>query len=50
MTPADVPSAKQLLNDYLSKFKLAPHMSEEDFAHWLLPRPDVIDTFVVTNK
>lgn len=50
MTPADVPSARELLNSYLSKFKLAPVMDDADFAHWLLPRPNVVDSFVVVNE
>jgi len=50
MTPADVPSACELLNSYLSKFKLAPVMDDADFAHWLLPRHNVVDSFVVANE
>lgn len=50
MTPADVPSACELLNSYLSKFKLAPVMDNADFAHWLLPRHNVVDSFVVVNE
>ena len=49
MTLDDVPSARKLLNTYLDKFKLAPVMDDADFAHWLLPRKDVIDSFVVVN-
>jgi hypothetical protein len=49
MTPADVPSACALLNRYLAKSKLAPVFSEADFGHWLLPRPDVVDSFVVVD-
>lgn len=49
MMPADVPSACELLNSYLSKFKLAPVMDNADFAHWLLPRHNVVDSFVVVN-
>ena len=49
MTMADVPSARELLSGYLRRFQLAPEMTEEDFAHWLLPRPGVIDSYVITN-
>lgn len=35
---------------YLSRFELAPLFSEEDFVHWFLPRPDIIDSFVVENN
>lgn len=50
MTPADVPSACALLNAYLARTKLAPVFSEADFAHWLLPREGVVDSFVVANE
>eukprot|EP00624_Nannochloropsis_granulata_P004311 evm.model.NODE_31567_length_81678_cov_30.212677.5 len=50
LTPADVPSACELLNSYLNKFKLAPVMDDADFAHWLLPRHNVVDSFVVVNE
>ena len=49
MTSADVPSACTLLNSYLACTKLAPVFSEADFAHWLLPRTDVVDSFVVVD-
>ncbi|KAJ8956389.1 hypothetical protein NQ318_015127 [Aromia moschata] len=47
MTAADVPLAHKLLVEYLSRFDLAPLFSEEDFVHWFLPRPNIIDSFVV---
>lgn len=47
MQLADVPSACALLNGYLAKFALHPVFSESDFAHWLLPRAGVVDTFVL---
>ncbi len=59
MTQADVPSACKLLADYLKKyeifvdavlkirFRIAPVMSEEEFAHWLLPREGVMSTYVL---
>lgn len=49
LTSAHVPSARELVNAYLGNFKLAPVFSEEDFSHWLLPRPGVIDSFVLVN-
>ncbi|EFA05466.1 Glycylpeptide N-tetradecanoyltransferase-like Protein [Tribolium castaneum] len=33
--------------DYLRKFDLSPLFTEEDFVHWFLPRPDIVDSFVV---
>lgn len=50
MVPEDVPSAHALLTSYLKQFKLAPQLSEEEFAHWLLPREGVVDCFVVKDK
>ena len=47
LTPADVPGAHQLLDKYLKEFKLSPAFNEEEFAHWFLPRPNIIDTYVV---
>nr|CAG4640821.1 EOG090X055U [Eulimnadia texana] len=44
---SDIPKALDLLNGYLSKFDLAPVFDKEDFHHWFLPRPNVIDCFVV---
>ncbi len=34
---------------YLSRFDLAPLFSEDDFSHWFLPRPDIIDSYVVES-
>lgn len=50
MKPEDIPSAHSLLTNYLKQFKLAPQLSEEEFAHWLLPREGVVDCFVVKNE
>lgn len=49
LTAADVPSACRLLNAYLGKFHLVPVYTEHDFAHWFLPRTDVISTYVVQD-
>lgn len=46
MVTDDIPDACKLLNTYLQKFSLAPSYSEADFAHWFLPRDDVIYTYV----
>ena len=32
---------------YLNKFDLAPVFSEEEFKHWFIPRPGIVDSFVV---
>ncbi|KAK9505244.1 hypothetical protein O3M35_009338 [Rhynocoris fuscipes] len=47
MTVADLPKARKLLTDYLTKFELAPVFSEEEFRHWFLPQPGIVDAFVV---
>lgn len=49
MNEKDVKKCHKLVNDYLSKFELAPVFSVEEFAHWFLPRPDVVDSFVVDD-
>lgn len=50
MTMADVPSARRLLEEYLTRFQLAAMLSDDEFAHWLLPRPRVVDSFVVVDS
>ncbi|XP_057651343.1 glycylpeptide N-tetradecanoyltransferase [Diorhabda carinulata] len=50
MTPNDVPQAHKLLEEYLSRFDLAPNFNEEDFTHWFLPRTNIIDSFVVETN
>lgn len=32
---------------YLTKFDLAPVFSEDEFRHWFLPQPGIVDAFVV---
>jgi glycylpeptide N-tetradecanoyltransferase len=35
----------------LSAFDLSPVYSDDDeFRHWFLPRPDIIDSYVVENE
>jgi glycylpeptide N-tetradecanoyltransferase len=49
MTPEDVPAAHKLVVKYLEKFQLAVVFSEDEFAHWLLPRKGVVSSFVRVN-
>ncbi|KAJ8881502.1 hypothetical protein PR048_017984 [Dryococelus australis] len=49
LTERDLPAARRLLAEYLTKFDLAPAFDEEEFRHWFLPRPGVIDSFVVDD-
>jgi glycylpeptide N-tetradecanoyltransferase len=50
LTSKEVSSAQRLVMSYLPKFKLHPVMNEHEFAHWLLPREGVVDTFVKVDK
>lgn len=50
MVAQDVPRVADLLNKYLNKFKLTVHFSEEDVAHWLLPRDGVVSTYCKVSK
>lgn len=47
MTKKDVPVVHRLLREYLSQFNLVPAMNQEEVEHWLLPRENIIDTFLV---
>eukprot|EP01125_Pyxidicula_operculata_P021262 TRINITY_DN8119_c0_g1_i1.p1 TRINITY_DN8119_c0_g1~~TRINITY_DN8119_c0_g1_i1.p1 ORF type:complete len:395 (-),score=104.89 TRINITY_DN8119_c0_g1_i1:40-1224(-) len=49
LTKEDCPSACELLNNYLKKFKLHMHFSEEDFVHWFMPVKGVVDCYVVSD-
>jgi len=49
LEPKDVPSACKLLNTYLSQFSVRQHFSNEEFAHWFLPREDVMNSYVIEN-
>ena len=46
----DVPSACELLNKYLSNFALAQQFTEDEFAHWFIPRQGVVNAYVVTTE
>uniref|UniRef100_A0A8K9XAE2 Glycylpeptide N-tetradecanoyltransferase n=1 Tax=Oncorhynchus mykiss TaxID=8022 RepID=A0A8K9XAE2_ONCMY len=50
MTRGDVKGVHMLLQGYLKKYHLAPVLSQEEVEHWLLPRENVIDTYVVENS
>ena len=49
MTESDVDGVHELMTKHLSKFQLAVQFTAEEIAHWLLPRPGVIDSHVATN-
>ncbi|XP_051273523.1 glycylpeptide N-tetradecanoyltransferase 1-like [Dicentrarchus labrax] len=47
MTKEDVAGLHSLLKAYFRKFHLSPILSLMEVEHWLLPRDNVIDTYVV---
>ncbi|XP_061179853.1 glycylpeptide N-tetradecanoyltransferase 2-like [Saccostrea echinata] len=49
-TPADVPESFELLKKYLDKFDLSPTFSIEEFRHWFIPRPGIVDSYVVEKN
>jgi len=44
---SDAKAAYTLLKDYLAQFALSPSYSMEEFEHWFLPRPGIVDSYVV---
>ena len=53
LAPISMPSAvqvKQLLDEYLAQFTLAPVLSEAELAHALLPADDVVSSYVVAAE
>ena len=49
MTEKDVPRVTELLNDYLNKVKIHIIFNEDEVAHFLLPRKDVMYSYVVDS-
>lgn len=49
MQKKDVPVVHKKLNDFLKQFKLHIQFSEEEIAHFLIPRENVIESFVVED-
>lgn len=50
MTKKDIPLVHRLLREYLRQFNLVPAMNQEEVEHWLLPRENIIDTFLMEVK
>ncbi|XP_009624935.1 glycylpeptide N-tetradecanoyltransferase 1-like [Nicotiana tabacum] len=49
MEPHDVPAVTRLLRNYLKQFAVAPDFDENDVEHWLLPKEDVVDSYLVES-
>lgn len=49
MKSSDVKAVHQILNAYLSRFDVHLHFSENEVAHFLLPREGVVDAYVVED-
>ena len=49
MEPKDVKVVHQKLNAWLNKYKLHIQFSEEEIAHFLLPKEWVVESFVVED-
>ncbi|CAN4098530.1 unnamed protein product [Withania somnifera] len=45
----NVPAVTRLLRNYLKQFVVAPDFDENDVEHWLLPKEDVVDSFLVES-
>ncbi|CAK9304645.1 unnamed protein product [Gordionus sp. m RMFG-2023] len=51
MCETDVTASAKLLNEYLaSKFSIYPIFTEDEFRHWFLPRPGVVETYIVDKS
>ncbi|KNC85039.1 glycylpeptide N-tetradecanoyltransferase 1 [Sphaeroforma arctica JP610] len=49
MEARDVPAVTEMLNTYLNKFVLHPIFTEDEIAHWLIPKDEVVDAYVVED-
>jgi len=50
LSPPYVSSARELLSQYLTRFRLYVSFSEEEFSHWFLPRENVIYCYILKNE
>lgn len=49
MVQSDVHAVTEFLRGYLLEFQVAPEFCDEDVKHWLLPKNDVVDCYVVED-
>ena len=47
MEKKDSKDVHRLITEYLTRFKIAPVFTEDEVEHYFVPRPGVIDSFVV---
>eukprot|EP00826_Nyctotherus_ovalis_P003678 TRINITY_DN1075_c0_g1_i1.p1 TRINITY_DN1075_c0_g1~~TRINITY_DN1075_c0_g1_i1.p1 ORF type:complete len:317 (+),score=83.49 TRINITY_DN1075_c0_g1_i1:449-1399(+) len=50
MTKEDIPQVLALLTEYLKKFTVHAVFTEEKIAHLLLPKEDIVYTYVIADK
>lgn len=50
MEKQDVPAVTQLLRSYLSRFAVTPEFDDKEVEHWLLPRDNVVDSYLVESQ
>ena len=50
MTPEDVPQVTAKLNEDLKKYKVAQIFTEDEVAHWFLPRQGIVGSYVIEKK
>jgi glycylpeptide N-tetradecanoyltransferase len=50
MEPKDSARVFELVSGYLTKFNLHPEFAEDELAHWMLPRKEVIYSYVRENS
>lgn len=49
MTQSDVGEVTELLRGYLEKFKVATYLTREEVLHWMVPKKDLVCTYVVQS-
>ncbi|KAG1672392.1 Glycylpeptide N-tetradecanoyltransferase 2 [Nymphon striatum] len=49
MDARDISQAFTLLENYFKKFDLSPIFTEDEFKHWFIGKPNIVDSFVVEN-
>ena len=49
MEERDVAQVRVLLAEFLERFRLYPRLDEDEVRHWLLSRPEVVTSYVITR-